>query len=453
MSIGSLSDNGAWIKGDYVLGNTDAEKNPQQKLVRQYEEAVDRGDVEALFALAAIYMDGREGFPYDPETAVKLYEKAALWGNARAMFYLGLAQESAYTEDKVYHDDLAAEWYRKAVEGGDVDAMVNLGVLYEEGRGVPCKNEIEAVRLYREAANHGNTDAKVALGVMHEEGRGGLVQDGAAALQLYSEAEKEGSLLAAVRLGMMYEEGRCGVEKDLLQAIMLYNKVAKKREVEAQVKQHNLCREAFSDTTEDELVTMARRAGAEAMVILGGCRRDGFWRRRDECEELHWHLLAASRGHTGAMYRLGTLYQGGRIVPLPEPEVEAVRWLKLAAEAGDHNAMFLLAEGYYYGKDAGTLKLAENGAEAVRLYKLAVGRGNLHAMEKLAQMYLGEGKPFVPKDLVEAVRLFKMAFQYGSSRAAAALSMMYQRGVGGLPKDEREAHRLWQLAAQNRYFF
>jgi hypothetical protein len=41
----------------------------------------------------------------------------------------------------------AARWYRPAAEAGDIDALSNLGVLYQNGQGVP-QDKILAMALY-----------------------------------------------------------------------------------------------------------------------------------------------------------------------------------------------------------------------------------------------------------------------------------------------------------------
>ena len=47
--------------------------------------------------------------------------------------------------------------YRAAADGGDADAQVNLGLLYETGRGGLPKDDREAARLYKLAADRGNS--------------------------------------------------------------------------------------------------------------------------------------------------------------------------------------------------------------------------------------------------------------------------------------------------------
>jgi len=53
-------------------------------------------------------------------------------------------------------------------EKGDAIAQYNLGVMYDEGKGVE-KDEKEAVKWYRKAAEQGDDDAKAALKKLLEQ--------------------------------------------------------------------------------------------------------------------------------------------------------------------------------------------------------------------------------------------------------------------------------------------
>jgi len=56
-----------------------------------------------------------------------------------------------------------AKWYRKAAEQGDTRAQYNLGLMYNNGQGVP-RDDAEAVRWYRKAAEQGNARAQFNSG-------------------------------------------------------------------------------------------------------------------------------------------------------------------------------------------------------------------------------------------------------------------------------------------------
>ena len=80
---------------------------------------------------------------------------------------------------------------RGRAEQGDVDAQLNLGVMYSEGRGVP-EDDTEAVNWYRKAAKQGVAEAQLNLGLMYAEGLG-VPQDYAMAYAWYNVAAASGA--------------------------------------------------------------------------------------------------------------------------------------------------------------------------------------------------------------------------------------------------------------------
>ncbi len=72
---------------------------------------------------------------------------------------------------------------RPLAEQGFAEAQHNLGVMYEDGQGVP-KDYAEALKWYRKAAEQGYARAQNNLGFMYRNGRG-VPQDYAKALQWY----------------------------------------------------------------------------------------------------------------------------------------------------------------------------------------------------------------------------------------------------------------------------
>ena len=53
----------------------------------------------------------------------------------------------------------------------------------------------------------------------------------------------------------------------------------------------------------------------------------------------------------------------------------------------------------------------------------------------------------LPKDEREAVRLYKLSADQGNAQGQVNLGSAYSHELGGLPKDEREAVRLYKLSA------
>ncbi|HXK55198.1 MAG TPA: tetratricopeptide repeat protein, partial [Gammaproteobacteria bacterium] len=65
----------------------------------------------------------------------------------------------------------AMRWYRKAAEQDDANAQFTLGIMYDQGKGVP-QNFAEAQRWYRKAAEQRHLSAQFKLGYMYYRGRG-----------------------------------------------------------------------------------------------------------------------------------------------------------------------------------------------------------------------------------------------------------------------------------------
>src|SRR4030067_730070 len=73
-------------------------------------------------------------------------------------------------------------------EQGLPEAQLNLGLLYDNGQGVP-QDHAEAAKWYRKAAEQGNAKGQYELGTMHYTGLGGP-KDNAKAGTCYSKAAR-----------------------------------------------------------------------------------------------------------------------------------------------------------------------------------------------------------------------------------------------------------------------
>jgi tetratricopeptide (TPR) repeat protein len=137
-----------------------------------------------------------------------------------AITCLGVAYRVGYY-GLVKSDKKAAKIYRRAVELGDVDAMINLAGLYEHGTGVKLDKK-KAERLYRTAADRGHAGAQTNLGALldsqekHEE-----------AFRYYTLAANQGLTAAENNLGCCYMTGE-GTEVDPGKARYWFERAAAK---------------------------------------------------------------------------------------------------------------------------------------------------------------------------------------------------------------------------------
>jgi hypothetical protein len=120
---------------------------------------------------------------------------------------------------------------RTCAEQGDADAQNNLGLMYDNGEGVP-EDDAEAVRWYRLAAEQGDAFAQDNLGSMYENGAG-VPEDDAEAVRWYRLAAEQGDAFAQNNLGFMYDNGE-GVPEDDVLAYMWWNLAAAQGDEDAQ---------------------------------------------------------------------------------------------------------------------------------------------------------------------------------------------------------------------------
>lgn len=141
--------------------------------------------------------------PADVATAIK-YCRTAGNSSRRAMYQLG----RAYAANKQLPEAMAA--WRKAADKGSTSAMVELGVLYGTGAGVP-KDEDQARKLFERAAQAGNPRGITNLAAI--SGRGGTPADPAKARELLGKAA-ETNPEAQYQLGLMLANGTGGAQDD-----------------------------------------------------------------------------------------------------------------------------------------------------------------------------------------------------------------------------------------------
>ncbi len=168
-----------------------------------YKLAADRGDRNAMFALAMFRLQGRAG-PRDRDAAAKSLAAAAKLGHAVAAYDLALL----YIEGQLFPQDFnrAAELLRAAALAGNPEAQYALGTLYKQGRGVP-KDMKEATRLWALASLADNTDAEVEYGIAQFNGDG-VAKNEQAAAAMFRKAAQRGNAVGQDRLARILAEGR-----------------------------------------------------------------------------------------------------------------------------------------------------------------------------------------------------------------------------------------------------
>ena len=107
----------------------------------------------------------------DLATALHEWSALAEQGHVGAQYNLGVMYENGKGVTQDYKE--AVKWYRKSAEQGTASAQTNLGLMYDKGEGV-TQDYKEAVKWYRKSAEQGTASAQYALGGMYGIGQGVL---------------------------------------------------------------------------------------------------------------------------------------------------------------------------------------------------------------------------------------------------------------------------------------
>lgn len=123
----------------------------------------ENGDPEVWNAIGESIHRGSHGGKMNVEEAVQWWQRAAEAGNANAMASLGCALQSG---SPVRDFERAIVWLKRAADLGDHKGMLWLGFTYRDGTGVPVDHP-EAERWFFKAAEEGDVSAMALLAKLY----------------------------------------------------------------------------------------------------------------------------------------------------------------------------------------------------------------------------------------------------------------------------------------------
>ena len=246
------------------------------------EERVERGQTSWAELSTA---DQREMM-----VVAQLWKDAAAQGHIIAQSNLGVMYENGKGVQQDYAE--AVKWYRRGAEQGFADAQCNLGFMCSHGQGMQQDYAV-AVKWYRRAAEQGHLDAQCNMGLMYSNGLGAKL-DYAEAVKWYRRAAKQGNAEAQYELGIMYAKGR-GVQQDFCEAALWFEKAAIQGHDQAKLELEELrlfqARDSRTDprSSDAQGVCACCAAQAPSGKSLKSCSRCGVvvYCGRD-CQIAHW---------------------------------------------------------------------------------------------------------------------------------------------------------------------
>jgi TPR repeat protein len=185
--------------------------------LERVRQSAGRGEAQDEFTLGFIYLLGVSGVERDPAAALAWFRKASEHGSGQATFFIGVVYDQGQGVPADHVEGV--KWFRAAAAQGNDVAEFRLGRAYELGEGVK-KDVAEAINWYRRSAAKNNSVAENTLGDLYAAGHD-VAQDYAEAAVWYRLSADQGNGYGKMKLAELYDKG-LGVPKDPAQAVANY---------------------------------------------------------------------------------------------------------------------------------------------------------------------------------------------------------------------------------------
>lgn len=373
MRLGQLT-----IMGEYV-------DRDDEKAIKLIESAVSKDCAEAILLLGICYFHG-EGVAQDKEKALEYFNRAAEKGANGSNYFIELATEG---KDKVNEKLAKAKQeeieYRDKVEAGaregNADDLYTIAVFYYEGvvrQYVEYEqNFAKAEEYYRKAAEKGDTDAMFELGLLCKYGAGERKPDLQEAMHWFEAAANLGDTEAMVELA------NCLQGQQLLDnaAVWIEKALAADEPTAFGVLSIQCLYAPDVPGNKDKAYEFARKAveanDSEGEYALGLCYLYGVGVDIDFETGIEWLTLASNHTNVNAMIYLARLLMGECGSPLFDLELSDTLFRRAMA-CGSATATYELGRLIWM--------YATDRSEAFKLFELAAERGNAQAANALKEL-------------------------------------------------------------------
>ncbi len=273
----------------------------------------------------------------------------------------------------------AEQYYLKALENGDNDALVNLGNLYRKQ-----EDYAQAEQYFMQALESGDNDALINLGAIYGE-----QEDYAKAEQYFMQALESGDNDALFNLGVVY-----GEQEDYAQAEQYYLEALESGDNDALFNLGVMYGEQVDYSQAEQYYLKALESGDNgALINLGNLYR----KQEDYAQAKQYYLKALESGDNDALFNLGSLFLE------QEDYTQAKQYFLKALESGNNDALFNLGAMYGNQKDY---------AQAEQYYLKSLERGDFQANNLLSWLYFDQGEK-----LEEAIQFAKRSYDTGKEFA------------------------------------
>jgi uncharacterized protein len=270
---------------------------------------------------------------------------------------------------------LAAKWYLKAAQQGEISAQQAIGELYEFGEGVQ-PDHVEALDWIRKATvEYPQSAMSIAYAYkrgLRKSARHGCAgfddapKDPVKAVEWYRIAAEAGYAMAQTELGELYQ--REPAVQNLEEALHWYRKAAETYGPGMADLAHLYATGTGVPQDYAEAAKWYRKAveqdGYSGQYELGLLYEQGFGVAQDRDKAMEFYYGAAARNNADAQRRLFALYEAD--LALPSDPDKVISWYEAAAAEGNTRAQVGLGLHYQFGRG-----VAANAYVARALYLIA----------------------------------------------------------------------------------
>jgi TPR repeat protein len=283
---------------------------------------------ESQYMLGYMYYNNKD--MHDICKAINWLTKAAKNDNSEAQFLLG---QIYYKGDEIDQDiDYAITWFILASNKNIVDAQYNLGKIHQN-----FGNYDEAIGYYQMAAKNGNIDALNDIGYIYEHWPENYDID--EAFKYYTKAANLGNNNAQYNLGKLYQNKKYD-KYDECKAIEWFLQAAANGSTDAQ---YALAIYYKNNTTESNkwFEYAANNGNVDAQYSLGI-----YYNKINKYDKaFKWFEKAAKQNNINAQFMLANMYYEGEVID--QSDSNAIYWYQKASEQGHVKATAYLQELLY----------------------------------------------------------------------------------------------------------
>ncbi|KAI7849263.1 hypothetical protein BDC45DRAFT_280814 [Circinella umbellata] len=424
---------GQYISGVYFEQGIGVEKN-LEKAKEYFLASANEDFADAQAALGILLIDQQQLYDEGKEWL----ERSAQLDNARGLLKLGIMYENG--QGVPCNPEQAMNYYKTAaISADDARAQYVVGLNYRLGTMSLPQDYKEAGRYLVRSARAGFAPAQRILGLMLAQGLMGR-KDERSALHWFRRAASRGDVRALCLVGSCYETGTGGVQVNLDRAMEDYRKAVRipgpfqcaAQLVLAQLllkmeRQHDAYEwfmRAASHTTNDLAGdTPAAVAGRKAMLMVARYHLHGWSGVTQDSatafQMLHT-LIEQNPNEDGALYWLAACHEEG-IPGICSPDcAQAFEYYKRSAEAGNTDGEFQVALMLSNGQG-----IERNHAAALPWYEKAARKGHRAAWYNLG-LYYAKGLGGVQINNRRAEICFEKAAKKGFIPAMTLLAALYR---------------------------